>query len=121
MSGWLVGLIVVSVVVIGVGARVLSEQLGRFPAEFRGPGPLIQVRRSKPSTIHNPELRRLTTLISYAVVDDPSSKVELQRIFDKLDAPLSPIVTSEGDRRGKLQRTHKISEAIGALEQRYRL
>jgi hypothetical protein len=121
MSGWLVGLIVCSVVLIGLGARVLAEQLGRYPAEFRGPGPLIQVRRSKPSTMHNPELRRLTTLISYAVIDDPSSKIELQRVFEQLDAPLSPLVASEGDRRGKLQRTHKISEAIEALEQRYRL
>ncbi len=121
MSGWLVGLIVVSVALIGFGARVLSEQLGRYPAEFRGPGPLIQVRRSKPTTMNNPELRRLTTLISYAVVDDPSSKVELQRVFDQLDAPVSPLAAAEGARRGKLQRTHKIAEAIEALEQRYRL
>lgn len=121
MSGWLVALIILAVGLLGFGARVLSEQIGRFPTDFRRPGALVQIRRTKPTSFHTPELRRLTTVISYAVLDDQSAKVELQQVFDDLEAPVSPLVAADGTRRGRLRRIRKIEQAIEALEQRYRL
>lgn len=121
MSGWLVALTVLAVAFIGLGANVLSRQLGRFPSDVRRPGTLIQIRRSKPAAGHSPELRRLVTVISYAILDDPPSKVELKRAFDDLDAPVSPLTDSASSRRGQLKRSHQINQAISALEERYHL
>lgn len=121
VNGAVVLLIALAVGLIGLGAQVLSTRLHRFPTDIRRPGPLVRVRRSKPSKVHSPELRRLVTVISYTVLDDPSSKVELNGLFEALDAPVSPLVDTEQARSGRARRSQQLENAIEALEQRYEL
>ncbi|MGH1489881.1 MAG: hypothetical protein ACRBK7_10890 [Acidimicrobiales bacterium] len=121
MSGWLLLLTILAVGLLGFGAQVLSQQFGRFPTDVRRPGALIQIRRSKPAKNHSPELRRLVTVISYAILDDPTSKVELQKTFQELDSPVSPLAESAPARRGQHKRSGQIDQAIAALEERYLL
>jgi hypothetical protein len=121
MSGWLVGLIVVAVGFTGLGLQVLSLQLNRFPADGRHPGPLIEIRRRRPGVVHAAELRRLSTVISYASINDRVAKVELQKIFDALDGPTSPILETSSSRRDHRRRTRQIERAVADLERHWGL
>jgi len=103
---------------LGWGAQLLATELGRHPTDVRRPGPLVHVGRSKPSRVHNPELRRLSSVISYAIADDRTAKRELQQIFNDLDATVSPLVGPADDRRNQRRRSQQIEDAIVALEQR---
>lgn len=121
MSAWVLAATVLAIGSIGYGAQVLATQLGRFPTDVRRPGSLIKIRRSTPSSVHSPELRRLVTVISYASLDDRSAKVELQKVFQQLDAPVSPLTDAPSSRRGQPKRSKQIDDAITALERRYNL
>ncbi|MEM9650653.1 MAG: hypothetical protein AAGA65_01065 [Actinomycetota bacterium] len=121
MSGWLVLATVLALIGLARGAQVLATQLGRYPTDVRRPGALIRMSWSKPVPARSPELRRLVTIISYATIDDRSSKAELLAVFKQLDAPVSPLVDGEVARRGRLRRSQQIDEAITALERRYGL
>lgn len=119
MSGWLVALIVLAVVFAGVGMQLLSVQMQRFPTDIRRPGPLIEVRRSKPPTVHTAELRRLVTVMSYALIGDASASSELQKVFDDLDAPTSPLIESTSSRREQRRRSEHLDRALRDLERRW--
>lgn len=121
MSGPLILVILAAVGFAGFGLQVVSHHLDRFPLDTRRPGPLVSARRDVPETAHSVELRRLVTVVSSAILNDPSARAELQGVLDDLGAETPALDDTTAGRRQRHLRSERIEEAVADLERRWRV
>lgn len=121
MSGPLILAIVAAVAFAGLGLHVVSLHLHRLPLDSRRPGSLLSARSRTTHVVNAVELRRLVSVVSLAIVNDPSARAELQGVLDELGAEASPFHDAASGRRNRQRRSERIEEAVADLERRWRV
>lgn len=119
MSGAVIVLIVAALGVGALGLQVLSSHFQHSPLDIRRPKPLISTRRGRREAPHSAELRRLSAVVSNAILNDRTAKVELQSVFNELGATAPPLGDSTDARRDRHRRSQQLEQAVADLERRW--